>query len=136
MRVQSTWQRETPPLRSACIYQQALVWQHETVLALSENKLTSTSNNKCPETKRRHPPQTRTAQKWSRKIGQTRTGEKTNARIVAAAFLNAYPLCSGNNETRDQRRRRISVEISAGKRTRKRSTGPNVQPELAGYLGR
>lgn len=125
-----------PPPRSSCIYQQALVSQHWTVLALSENKLPSTSNNKCQETKRRHPQQIRNAQKWSRKVGQTRRREKTNARIVAAAFLNAYPLCPGNNETRDQRRRRISVKISEGKRTRKRSTGPNVQPELTGYLGR
>ena len=58
------------------------------------------------------------------------------AETVAVAFLNAYPLCPGNDETRDQRRRRISVEISEGKRTRKRSTGPNIQPKLTGHFGR
>lgn len=82
----------------------------------------------------------------SRQGPQLRTGSdpsekniKNNnksTRIVAVAFLNAYPLCSGNHETRDQRRRRIFVEISEGERTRKRPTGPNLQPKLTGHFVR
>lgn len=69
----------------------------------------------------------------SRRKAKSRT---KSARIVAVALLDAYPLCPGNHETRDQRRRRVPVEISEGKRTRKRPTGPNVQPELTGHFGR
>lgn len=104
-----------------------------------KKKPPSTSTNKCQE----KPPKrwlTRIdAQTWRRRqtVGQTRSDKAPKAHgTVAAAFLNAYPLCPGNDEARDQRRRGISVEISKGKRTRKRPTGPNVQPKLTGHLVR
>lgn len=102
--------------------------------SLWEN-LTSTSTNKCQEKQltRQH---IRITRKWRRTVGQTRREKQQPRADRRRCLLNAYPLCPGNNETRDQRRRRISVKISEGKRTRKRPTGPNVQPKLTGHLGR
>lgn len=147
-RVLSTWHQETrrtraharpppPPPPHACVYQQAPVHQHRTVLEpLSHRTPPSPWPNKCQEATRTEPEQSVDAQRWRRGVGAARTGGGTHARIVAAVSLDAYPLCPGNNETRDQRRRRISVEISEGQRSRERPTGPDLQPELAGHPGR
>lgn len=82
----------------------------------------------------------------NRQASPLRSGEKRSDEHVKGTkathgsppspFLNAYPLCPGYDEARDHRRRGISFEISAGERTRKRSTGPNVQPKLTGHFVR
>lgn len=130
-----------PPATAPCIYQQQASICPTTLYrpgtrTLSEGELPSTSTNKCQEEKRKSQLIRIAARtKWRKTVGRTRSDEN-KARIAAVTVLNAYPLCPGNDEARDHRRRRISLEISAGKRSRKRQTGPNIQPKLTGYFVR
>lgn len=112
--------------------------QHYTVLALilSETprprQINALYRHQRKNTRKKYGSLSKSGKKYrfSDKYVEKRTGRRR------CCLLNAYPLCSGNDETRDHRCRRISVEISADKRTCKRPTASNIQPKLTGYFGR
>lgn len=136
----STWHQGTPPnplyLPTTGVYFPALYRPGTRTLSEENFPLPRQINAKRPNTSaNRSGPQLWSGEKDEESDKHVEKNKK-RARTVAVAFLNAYPLCPGNDEARDHRRRRISVEISEGKRTRKRSTGPNIQPKLTGHFGR